>query len=93
MKPQTSYKQILSVLIELKEAFPSYNLGRHLDTALNEYKDIWGMTDKEMLYALNKYKSQLTLDVPHPDDSEIDKIVKDAMNLDTILQEDEEDED
>ena len=93
MKPTSSYEQILSVLVELKEAFPSYNMGRHLDTALNEYKDIWGMTDKEMLYALNKYKSQLTLDVPHPDDTEIDKIVKDAMNLDTILQEDEEDED
>lgn len=90
MKP-TAYEQILSILIELKEAFPSYNLGRHLDTALNEYKDIWGMTDKEMLYALSKYKSQLTLDIPHPDESEIDKIVKDAMNLDTILQEDEED--
>ena len=93
MKPTSSYEQILSVLVELKEAFPSYNMGRHLDTALNEYKDIWGMTDKEMLYALNRYKSQLTLDVPHPDDSEIDKIVKDAMNLSTILQEDEEDED
>jgi hypothetical protein len=91
MKPTSSYEQILSVLAELKEVFPSYNLGRHLDTALNEYKDIWGMTDKEMLYALSKYKSQLTLDIPHPDESEIDKIVKDAMNLDTILQEDEED--
>lgn len=90
MKPN-SYEQILSVLVELKEAFPSYNMGRHLDTALNEYKDIWGMTDKEMLYALNRYKSQLTLDVPHTDESEIDKIVKDGMNLDTILQEDEED--
>ena len=85
MKPTSSYEQILSVLVELKEAFPSYNMGRHLDTALNEYKDIWGMTDKEMLYALNKYKSQLTLDVPHPDETEIDKIVKDGMNLDTIL--------
>lgn len=84
MKPN-SYEQILSVLVELKEAFPSYNMGRHLDTALNEYKDTWGMTDKEMLYALNKYKSQLTLDVPHPDETEIDKIVKDGMNLDTIL--------
>lgn len=90
MKP-TAYEQILSVLIELKETFPSYNLGRHLDTALNEYKDIWGMTDKEMLYALSKYKSQLTMDVPHPDESEIEKIVRDGMNLDTILQEDEED--
>lgn len=91
MKPTSSYEQILSVLAELKEVFPSYNLGRHLDTALNEYKDIWGMTDKEMLYALSKYKSQLTMDVPHPDESEIDKIVKDGMNLHTILQEDEED--
>jgi hypothetical protein len=90
MKP-TAYEQILSVLVELKEAFPSYNLGRHLDTALSDYKDTWGMTDKEMLYALTKYKSQLTLDIPHPDESEIEKIVKDAMNLDTILQEDEED--
>jgi hypothetical protein len=90
MKPN-SYEQILSVLVELKEVFPSYNMGRHLDTALNEYKDIWGMTDKEMLYALTKYKSQLTMDVPHPDESEIDKIVRDGMNLDTILQEDEED--
>ena len=90
MKP-TAYEQILSVLIELKETFPSYNLGRHLDTALNEYKDIWGMTDKEMLYALSKYKSQLTMDVPHPDESEIEKIVRDGMYLDTILQEDEED--
>jgi hypothetical protein len=90
MKPN-SYEQILSVLVELKEAFPSYNMGRHLDTALNEYKDIWGMTDKEMLYALNRYKSQLTLDVPHTDESEIDKIVRDGMNLHTILQEDEED--
>jgi hypothetical protein len=90
MKP-TAYEQILSVLVELKETFPSYNLGRHLDTALSDYKDIWGMTDKEMLYALSKYKSQLTMDVPHPDESEIEKIVKDGMNLDTILQEDEED--
>jgi len=90
MKP-TAYEQILSVLVELKETFPSYNLGRHLDTALSDYKDIWGMTDKEMLYALSKYKSQLTMDVPHPDESEIEKIVRDGMNLDTILQEDEED--
>ena len=90
MKP-TTYEQILSVLVELKEAFPSYNLGRHLDTALSEYKDVWGITDKEMLYALNRYKAQLQMDVPHPDESEIEKIIYDAMHLDTILQEDEED--
>ena len=84
------YEQIIDVLLELKEAFPSYNLGRHLETALDGYKDTWGMTDKEMLYALKKYKAQLTMDVPHPDDSEIDKIIKDGMNLNTIFQEEED---
>jgi hypothetical protein len=93
MKQTTPYEQILGILIELKELFPTYNLGRHLETSLDGYKDIWGVTDKEMLYALKKYKSQLTLDVPHPDETEIDKIIKDGMNLDTILQEDEEDND
>lgn len=85
------YEQILSVLVELKEQFPSYNLGRHFDTALDEYKDVWGMTDKEMLLALKKYKARLFQDVPHLDESEIDKIIRDGMQLHNILHEDEED--
>ncbi len=89
----TIYDQILANLKELKEEFPSYNMGRHLDTALSEYKDVWGMTDKEMLYALKKYKAQLTLDIPHPDESELAKIINDGMHLETILQEDDEDDD
>ena len=89
----TNYDQIIATLEQLKEEFPSYNMGRHLDTALSEYKDVWGITDKELLYAIKKYRAQLTLDVPHPEESEIDKIIKDGMNLDTILQEDEEDDD
>ena len=43
------------------------------------------MTDREMVYALSKYKAELMQDIPHPDDTEIDKIIKDGMNLDTIL--------
>jgi hypothetical protein len=86
-----TYEQILSVLVELKELFPSYNLGRHLDTALDGYKDLWGMTDVELLSALKKYKAQLSQDVPHLDESEIDKIIKDGMHLHNILHEDEED--
>lgn len=90
---QSHYEKILGVLIELKEIFPTYNLGRHLETALDGYKDIWGMTDKELHWALIKYKAEITMDVPHPHQSEIDKIIRDGMNLDTILQEDEEDDD
>jgi hypothetical protein len=90
MKP-SHYEKILEVLTELKETFPTYNLGRHLETALDGYKDIWGMTDKEMHWALIKYKAQITMDIPHPDDSEIDRIIKDGMQLHNILHEDEED--
>jgi hypothetical protein len=40
-----------------------------------------------VLFALEKYKSQLELDVPHTDENELDQIIKDGMNLDDILKE------
>jgi len=86
----TPYQQALKILDDLQKAFPTYNLGRHLSTALYEYKDIWGMTDREMVYALSKYKAELMQDVPHLDDTEIDKIIREGMNLDTILDDDED---
>jgi hypothetical protein len=86
----TPYQQALKILEDLQKAFPTYNLGRHLSTALYEYKDIWGMTDREMVYALSKYKAELMQDIPHLDGSEIDKIIREGMNLDTILDDDED---
>lgn len=88
------YNQIIHILQELHKGFPTYNMGRHLSTALDEYGcNIWGMTDKEMEYVLYKYKSQLEMDVPHTDDdTEIDRIIKDGMDLDNILKEEEEED-
>jgi hypothetical protein len=68
-------------------------MGRHIATALDDYGDIWGLTDKEILFALEKYKSQLELDVPHTDDNELDQIIKDGMNLEDILKEEDNGED
>jgi hypothetical protein len=48
------------------------------------------MTDREMVYALSKYKAELMQDIPHLDGSEIDKIIREGMNLDTILDDDED---
>ena len=84
------YNQVITTLQELHKSYPTYNMGRHLATALDEYGDIWGMTDKELSYALDKYKGELDMDVPHTDESEIDKIIKDGMDLDNILKEEEE---
>jgi len=76
------YVQAIGILMELKKRYPSYNLGRHISTALDEYGDIWGMTDKELLYALTKYEATLEMDVFHEtDEQELQKIIEDGMNL------------
>lgn len=90
MRKSNHYSQILQALQELHKSYPTYNMGRHLSTALDGYGDIWGMTDKEVLFALEKYKSQLDMDVPHTDEDELAKIIKEGMDLDNILEEEEE---
>jgi len=88
-KKPNYYNKVLHILQELHTAYPTYNMGRHLSTALDEYGNIWGMTDKELEFALTKYKGQLEMDVPHTDDSELDDIIKQAMDLDNILKEED----
>jgi len=55
------YKEVLNELIELKTLYPSQTLGQHISTILDEYHDVWGITDKEFLFAVTKYKAQLEL--------------------------------
>ena len=93
MSKKDQYQKALHILQELHKDFPTYNLGRHLATALADYGDIWGMTDKEIAFALDKYKSEIEMDVPHPDESEIDRIIKEGMDLDNILKEEDSDGD
>lgn len=83
------YNQILQLLHHLHKAHPSYNMGRHLSMALDEYSDVWGLPDKELLFALEKYQAQLEIASP----MDIDKIIKDAMDLDNILNDTDNGED
>jgi hypothetical protein len=78
------------VLENLHKAHPTYNIGRHISTALDGYDDIWGVTDKEFLFALEKYELELNMDIDHIDQEEIDEIIKDGMNLERTLFEEEE---
>jgi hypothetical protein len=78
------------VLESLRKAHPTYNIGRHISTALDSYDDIWGVTDKEFLFALEKYELELNMDVDHIDQEEIEEIIKDGMNLERTLFEEEE---
>jgi len=89
MRRATYYSQVLHILQALHRTYPSYNMGKHLSTALDGYGDMWGLTDRELLFALEKYKAQLEMDIPHADDDEIDQIIKEGMNLDNILTEED----
>jgi hypothetical protein len=90
-KQKDPYSKAINILLKLKEEHPTYSLGQHLSTAFSDYGDIWGLTDNEIVFALEKYKTEIDLNIVS--DSYVDKIVKDAENLDTLfLEEDDEDE-
>ena len=91
MKKTHYYTELIHILKDLHKCYPTYNMGRHLATALDGYGDIWGITDKELFFSLEKYKAQLDMDVPHTDDGEIDVIVKQGMNLESLFNKEEED--
>lgn len=88
-KRVNQYNQVLHILHDLHKLYPTYNVGRHLSTALDGYGDIWGLPDKEVAYALRKYKAQLEMDHPHKED-ELNEIIKDGMDLENMFKEDED---
>jgi len=81
------------MLEALHKEYPTFNLGRHLATALDDYGDFWGIADKELLFLLEKYKTALELDQLHVmDDAYVSKIIKDSENFDDILKDGDEEE-
>ena len=83
----SDFSKLITILTDLHRGYPNYNVGRHLATVLADYGDIWGMTDKELVFAIEKYKLQLDMDVPNSED--IDEIIRQGMNLDSILKEED----
>tara|TARA_R110000868_G_scaffold25424_4_gene99293 strand:+ start:810 stop:1094 length:285 start_codon:yes stop_codon:yes gene_type:complete len=90
MRKASYYSQIVRILQELHTSYPHYNMGRHLATALDGYGDVWGTADKELLFAIEKYKAQLDMDILHVDENEIDEIVRQGVDLQNILKEEED---
>lgn len=88
-KKLIEYFQALKLLEKLKKDYPTYTLGQHLATALGDYGDLWNVTDKEILFALDKYIIELEFNVVS--DQEVDKIVKDAQDLNKLFEEEDDD--
>jgi len=91
MAQKNYFNSIIRTLKDLKKEHPNQEVSNHISGALADYQDIWGVSDKEFDFALNKYRATLSLDKKDIDDAYIAKIIKDGQNLDTIL--DDEDED
>lgn len=91
MRKANHYNKALKLLTELHISYPAYSIAQHLATALSDYGDFWGLTDKEFCFALEKYQNELALDIQNiaPDDY-VEKIVNDAQHL-FDNQEEEED--
>jgi hypothetical protein len=85
------HRKIIQLLERLHKAHPTYNIGRHFATALDGYQDVWGVSDRELLFSLQKYEASLDMDRDHIDEEEIEEIIKDGMNLNVIFLEEEED--
>lgn len=86
------YKKATDLLNKLQKEYPTYTLGRHIATAFSDYGDIWGLSNKEFLFALEKYSSELALDIHNiASDEYVYRIQKDAENLfDEPLNEEDE---
>lgn len=84
----SSYEKILGVLVELKQTHPKCSMGRHLATAVES--NMWSMTDAEILNCLQKYKERLSIDKDHSE-QELDIIIKQGMNLHSILDDQDDD--
>lgn len=91
-KKASEWSQIIDTLQQLHKKYPTYNMGRHLSTALDEYPDIWGLSNKEFLFALNKYAAELEFNVISDDDKFLQQVIADSETMfDIVDTEDEED--
>lgn len=78
MRKKDNYIECVNILHLLKKEYPSLCLAQHIYGALADYGDFWGMTDKEFLFAFNKYMTELEFSLEK--ETSIDKIIADASN-------------
>lgn len=77
-------------LIDLHKKYPNYTFSQHLSTCTCDYKDIWGLPDKELFLLIEKYESELESNIES--ELSLSTIIDESMNLNiNSLLEDNED--
>jgi len=85
------YHNLINTIRDLKDKYPNQGVANHISQALADYGDIWGLSDKEFAFALEKYAATMDLDQASIGADYLDKVIEDGMDLDNILGEDEDD--
>jgi len=80
-KPTNTYMQkIVKIINQLTANHPKISLGKHIDTALDG-ENIWSLSNEKFYSLLRNYQAKLDVVELSDDDWEMDKILKDAMDL------------
>jgi hypothetical protein len=80
-KPINTYMQkIVKIINQLTVNHPKINLGKHIDTALDG-ENIWSLSNEKFYSLLRNYQAKLDAVELSNDDWEMDKILKDGMDL------------
>lgn len=80
---KTMHGQILEVLRQLKAKYPNQGVGKHLSEALVDYPNYWGLSDKEFLFALERYVLELEENTPPPE-IELQQLIEESSSIDRL---------
>lgn len=84
MSNKTYHSQIIDVLRQLKVKYPARGVAQHLSEALTDYPHYWGLSDKEFLFALDKYVIELEENNPPPE-KELQKLIDESSTIDKLM--------
>lgn len=86
------YRACIKTLQSLYKDHPSFPLGSHIATALDGYGDAWGLSDKELYFALKRYQTLLEMDKTKAHEKYVEDVVKQGIQLESMFPEEEEDD-
>lgn len=81
------FNNIINILKDLHKKYPVQGVARHISDATVEYGHLWGIENKELLFALTKYQEELDMNISQ---DEVDNIIKGAKDLDTLMNNNED---
>ena len=79
--------EVIRILKDLHEAYPHQGICRHIMDATTDYPNLWIMDNKELAFALDKYKLELEMNIESQEG--VDQIIADAEDITHIFKDED----